>query len=621
MKPLKIFLYCLICGIASVFNTAQTEALSTQNDKVYVSVYPQYRQINNTKNFNVLVKFRLLNGWHIAWDNAGDAGTPTSFMWQSPHNNITVTRLNESVPEKFLYGGIVTQFGYSDEAYYLFNAVTRTNFEPNTELKLKINFVACKDFCEPNEQVFTIKLPPQGKQNILTPEWQGAIEQAQKTFPEQALNSAYAENKNGIVNIIFPNADYAKAAEPLYFIPYRQNIINAAGEQQILFKNNRLEVKADAEDEHLIPQKLLLIYGNKAVKYNVLPISLYHHGNNLYILLLAFLGGLILNFMPCVFPVLSLKAFSLAKSSTGSKHIKSAVLYLAGVMCCFAIIAATLYFLRLSGNEPGWGFQLQSPLFVGVMLIIFGILGLMMLDVIKWRDNSTFLSLINRLAGINSFLTGFFAVLIASPCTGPFMGAAIGYALLQPHTLYFPIFLSLGLGYALPFTLLEIFPATIKCILPKSGYWTSVLKKALAIPIFLTCLWLGWILYHQLKFHEPMPTNSIWQPYNHETVQQLIADGKPVFVDFTAKWCITCLMNEKTSLDTKNFALLAEQNNINLFKADWTNRDEQIGAVIKQYGRSGVPLYVYYPPDNQNLVILPQILTPNIIRQILNGEN
>lgn len=620
MKALKIFLYIIICGITLAFNAANAETLSAQNDKVAVSIYTQYRQINDVKNFSVLIKFQLLNGWHIAWDNAGDAGTPTKFSWQAP-KDISIARLNESVPEKFLYGGILTQFGYGGKAYYLFNVKTSTDFTSDTELKLKINFVACKDFCEPYEPEFTINLPPHGKQNILNSEWRGALEQAQKTFPEQAVNTAYAQNKNGVVKIIFPDADFVKNAVSVYFVPYRQNIAAADSEQLISFNNNRLEIQVEAEDEYLIPQKGLLIYDGKAIKYNVLPMNLYHQSNNLYILLLAFLGGLILNFMPCVFPILSLKAVSLAKSAAGSKHFKNGLLYLSGVMCCFTIIAALLHFLRLSGNELGWGFQLQSPIFVGIMLVIFSVLGLMMLDVIKWRDNSAFLNTLTRLSGINSFLTGFFAVLIASPCTGPFMGAAIGYAMLQPQQLYFPIFLSLGLGYALPFTLLEIYPSAVRRILPKSGYWTMALKKILAIPMFLTCLWLGWILYYQLKAFEPEQTSSVWLQYDAQTVQNLIDGGEPVFIDFTAKWCITCLMNEKTSLNTKNFETLARQHNINLFKADWTNRDEQIAAVIKQYGRSGVPLYVYYPPHKQRPVILPQILTPNIIRQHLNSQN
>ena len=620
MKALKFFLYVLIYGIALAFNAATAETLSAQTDKVTINVYPQYRQINEAKIFNVLIKFQLLNGWHIAWDNAGDAGTPTSFIWQTP-NNVTVMRLNESSPEKFLYGGILTQFGYGDKAYYLFNVNTHTNFTPDTKLKLKISFVACKDVCKPYELEFTIKLPLQGKQNILNSEWRDVIEQAQKTFPEQIATPAYAENKNGVIRIIFPNADLVEDAAPFYFIPYRQNIIAANNEQSISFSNNRLEIKTEAEDEHLIPQKGLLIYGTKAVKYNVLPMNLYHQSDNLYILLLAFLGGLILNFMPCVFPILSLKAVSLAKSAAGGKHLRNGILYLSGVLCCFAGIAAILYLLRYGGYEAGWGFQLQSPIFVGIMLVIFGILGLMMLDAIKWKDNSAFLNTLNRLSGINSFLTGFFAVLIASPCTGPFMGAAIGYALLQPQAYYFPIFLSLGLGYALPLTLLEIFPNFTKRILPKSGYWTIVLKKILAIPMFLTCVWLGWILYHQIKTFTPEATNLLWRQYNPQIAQSLIDKGEPVFIDFTAKWCITCLMNEKTSLDTKNFEALARMHNINLFKADWTNRDAQIAAVIKQYGRSGVPLYVYYPPHNQAPVILPQILTPAILHKTLNSQN
>lgn len=620
MIQLKNFARCLIFVFALGFNAVSAAPVQWQNDKIAISIYSQYQQMADAQNFNILVKFKLLNGWHIAWDNAGDAGTPTQFAWQAL-TNIKIERIAETVPKKFLYGGILTQFGYSNEAYYLFKLSADKKFVFEQPLNLKISFTSCKDFCEPHEQEFTINLPPHGEQNILNSEWQRLIKQAQKTFPIKAETPAYAENKNGFIKIVFPDAGFATASSPLYFIPYRQNIIVNDAAQQTLFNNKRLEIKVNAEDEYLIPQKGLLIYGNKAASYNILPLQLYHGGGNLHILLLAFLGGLILNFMPCVFPILSLKALAVAKSASRASHVANGILYAGGVLCCFTIVAALLYFLRLGGNELGWGFQLQSPLFVGVMLAVFVILGLMMLDVVKWRDNSAFLNLLNKWSGINSFLTGFFAVLIASPCTGPFMGAAVGYALLQPQAHYFAIFLSLGLGYALPFTLLEIFPNILKHILPKSGHWTTVLKKILALPILLTAVWLGWILYHQLKTADTEQVNSVWMPYNHEQAQQLIADGKPVFIDFTAKWCITCLMNEKTSLDTENFAALAKQKNINLFKADWTNRNEQIGAVIKQYGRSGVPLYVYYPPHKQNLVILPQILTPGILRQTLDDQD
>lgn len=617
MKLIKFFLYSAVICLTFGLNKAVAGDLSFKTDKVEVNVYPQYQQIADVKNFNILVEFKMLNGWHIAWDNAGDAGTPTQFAWQSSPK-LTISRITETAPKKFLYAGILTQYGYDDKAYYLF----KVNNSSYRELKLKINWVACKDFCEPAEKEFIIPAPEIGSENVLTSNWKMLYKQAQKTFTERSSTPAYAENKNGFITIIFPYYKFAAEKSEPYFIPYRQEVFASDAEQTVSAQNNGLEIKVKAESEYLIPQKGVLMHADHAINYTVLPLSMYHKYAVLHILLLAFLGGLVLNFMPCVFPILSLKALSLAKNSYGKKQLKNGILYFSGVLCCFTLIAAILYFLRLSGEEAGWGFQLQSPIFIGIMLAVFCLLGLMMLDVIKWHENSALLTFAHRLSGINSFLTGFFAVLIASPCTGPFMGAAIGYAVLQPKAFYFPIFLSLGIGYALPFTLLEIFPAVIKPLLPKSGYWTAVLKKILALPVFLTCIWLGWILYHQLANYETKQAdNSVWQPYNTESIRQLITDGQPVFIDFTAKWCITCLMNEKTSLNTESFELWAQKNNISLFKADWTNRNEELATVIKQYGRSGVPLYVYYPPYQKEFVILPQILTLGILKQYLNGEN
>ena len=240
----------------------------------------------------------------------------------------------------------------------------------------------------------------------------------------------------------------------------------------------------------------------------------------------------------------------------------------------------------------------------------------MLFDIIK--INPTLLNWLNRKSSLNSFISGFFAVLVASPCTGPFLGAVLGYTLTQSPSLYFLIFVSLGIGYALPFTLLEIFPQTVAKIMPKSGNWMNKLKYILSIPLFLTLIWLGWILFNQLKNSSINDETSAFEPYNENQIISLINSGKPVFIEYTAKWCLTCLLNEKTVLNTKKFQQLAQQNDIHLFKADWTEQDDTIGQSIKSYSRNSVPLYVYYPPNNQNYVLLPQILNFDIVKSVLN---
>lgn len=341
--------------------------------------------------------------------------------------------------------------------------------------------------------------------------------------------------------------------------------------------------------------------------------------NFVLVLLMAFAGGIILNFMPCIFPILTIKVISLAHNAYHKKISRAkAGMYVLGVFCCFMIVATILYILRLQGDEIGWGFQLQSPIFVGVMILIFFLIFLMLMDILVAPSFSRFARLTVKGAIWNSFLTGFLSVLIASPCTAPFMGIAIGYTLSSPIYIYYPIFISLSLGYAVPFALAELFPKAIRKVLPKPGRWMDILKKIFAIPVFLTCVWLGWILYNQLNHHaliEEFQSNN-WQEYDAVKISKLVAENKPVLIDFTAKWCVTCLVNKRMVLDTDEFQKYAKEKGITLFRADWTNRDEKISSALEFYGRNSIPLYVFYNGKNQEYVILPQLLTKSVMQQM-----
>lgn len=354
-----------------------------------------------------------------------------------------------------------------------------------------------------------------------------------------------------------------------------------------------------------------LISGAQKTFADDLPASPIHDISFLSVVIFAFFAGILLNFMPCIFPILSIKALYLAHNSKSAEHkhrYASALMYFGGVMLSFLLIAAALYILRSKGEQIGWGFQLQSPWFVGTMLALFFVIFLMFLDITKVPQVS-----LGRFSGKSSFLTGFFAVLIASPCSGPFMGMAVGYALLQPPYLYYPIFAALAAGYALPFSLADIFPSAIAKILPKSGKWLLRLKQILSVPILLTCFWLAWVLYAQLA--DNYTKNSIWQPYDEAKIETLVNQRKPVFINFTAKWCLTCLLNEKSTLSSKEFADLAKAKQIALFKADWTNKNPAISRGLGKFDRASVPLYVYYNNAGE-ATILPQILTPSIIKSV-----
>lgn len=344
--------------------------------------------------------------------------------------------------------------------------------------------------------------------------------------------------------------------------------------------------------------------------------------NLLLIMIMAFTGGVILNFMPCIFPILTIKAISLVQGSIRPKEMRQeALLYMLGVVLSFLITAGILLLLRLQGEQVGWGFQLQSPLFVGVMLAIFIVVFLLLMDWIHLPP--LFADKLGRVTAskkkVSAFLTGFFAVLIASPCTAPFMGIAVGYTLTQPPYVYFPVFTALALGYALPFALVGFFPKTIHRILPRPGKWMAILKKIFAVPVFLTCLWLVWVLHSQLVIRNASSAGTmVWEAYNKAKVEKLVADGHPVFVDFTAKWCITCLANETLVLHSPEFEKLAQSKKMLLFKADWTNDDPEITEALAAFGRNSVPLYVYYSGKDSGYVILPQLLTYKQVETYIN---
>ncbi len=569
------------------------EAKALENEKLSLELYTK----KSIEGLDVLFKFTLKNGWHISWQNPGDAGVPTQFSFK----NANVLFEQSSAPEKFIYQDIITQYGFSSKAYYYFKL---SDLKDNPQVK--VSWTACKDECEPDEAVFD--LPSE-----TAPLFEQNFQKAQKTFPKIFEKPVSAQIKNN--KLALNVKDFPFDIE--YFIPSESGILSADAHYFLTVKTgnekNLIKDKFIIETlKNKIPTAGLFITPN-----GVYQITLSQPEPNIFfLLLLAFLGGIVLNLMPCVFPVLSLKAISVAHNTkTSNKHFLSALSYTSGVVCSFLLIAGLLFALKAGGAALGWGFQLQSPVFVFVMIVLFVLILLFLFDFIPF--NIPFLNTFSKLSSLNSFLTGFFAVLIASPCTGPFMVAAVGYALFESPKIYFPIFLALGLGYAFPFATLEMFPNVIRRFMPKPGKWMQTVKYILSVPIFLTVFWLSWVLYHQLNNR---PGADLWQPYSQKILDEALDNGDAVFIDFTAKWCLTCLLNERTVLSSESFINAAKENEIRLLKADWTNRDEEIFKALKSYGRSSVPLYVFYPEDDENHIILPQILTLKSVLSALKIE-
>lgn len=385
-----------------------------------------------------------------------------------------------------------------------------------------------------------------------------------------------------------------------------------------------------------------------------------------YILLLAILGGAVLNLMPCVFPVLSIKALSLASASQSphQQHMHGWV-YTLGVVISFVAIAAAMLAIRAGGQAVGWGFQLQSPVFVSFLAYLFFVMGLSLSGLIDFGTRFMGLgqSLVSGSGMRSSFFTGVLAAVVASPCTAPLMGTALGYAMTQPAAVALLVFGALGFGMALPFLLISYIPDLTRR-LPAPGAWMESLKQLMAFPLYLAAIWLLWILGHQVssdavamlsvggvliafalwlarlpissmlsryirgaavmsltivacaipfKAQSPAPQDH-WEPYSPDRLTELRSEGKPVLVNLTADWCITCLANEKIALDTQEVNTALAIHDIYTLKGDWTNYNPEITKLLNSYGRNGVPLYLVFPPrKDADAEILPQLLTQDIV--------
>ncbi len=633
MQKIISFLGCFF-SLAALILPGQSFALDNvaQTDKVKVEVLPAFSAIESGQPLDILVKVTPQNGWHIYWDNPGDAGLPTTIVWNLP-KHATMTELGHSAPKKYDADGLVL-YGYGNSAYWKYR-LSLNNWD-NVRLKAKVSWLACREECVPETVLLNFKLPVVAKRHHIHPDnfWQNEALKAENSFPSLWKGASFYEIRNNQL-LLRLNAGFKNLfdkAQNVWFVPYQRDVIDNVAKpylgQDDEGNYSLLIPVIDVPDKDISglllieksnTQKVYEIHPMKASGLRTLPPINEMQQSLLGILVMAFIGGIILNFMPCIFPILSIKAIALVQGAYNKRRARiEAVFYVLGVVVCFVVMASILIALRLQGEHIGWGFQLQSPAFVACMIVIFFIVFLMLLDLVNLKN--PFANRVGRISfakqKVNAFFTGLFAVLIASPCTAPFMGIAIGYTLSKPIYIYYPIFVALSLGYALPFALIAFFPRVLLRILPKPGKWMSVLKKIFAIPVLLTCFWLSWVLWHLLGNENVVENNLKWMPYEPQAISSALQKNQPVFVDFTAKWCITCLANEKIALDSPEFIKMVNQKGIKLFKADWTNKSPEIADALAQYGRNSVPLYVYYP-NSGDYVILPQLLTAGILEEYL----
>jgi thiol:disulfide interchange protein len=615
-------------------------------------------------------------GWHGYWKNPGDAGLDTRLDWKLPQG-VTAGELRYPVPTRLMVAGIMN-YVYKGSYTQLVTLKVPAGLKPGTALPITVraDYLVCTDeVCVPETENLSINLIV--GDGAISAERRTRFDEWRRAFPKPLGSEGRFTVADGILRVAIPYPASAPLGADAYFFLLTLEAMNYSAPQKLTRDGDSVVVEVKAGTK--TPTKLegvLSVGSGQGFALTAVPGSVAESPAGggaidwtaaLVALGGALLGGLILNIMPCVFPILSLKALSLAKSGTSEGHARAeALAYTAGVVLVVLALGGGMLGLRAAGASVGWAFQLtDARVILFLLLLVLGIAlnlaGLFELMTPRFAG---------KLAGGGSggaFMTGALAAFIATPCTGPFMGAALGAALVLPWYVASLIFLGLGLGLALPFLLLGFVPA-LRRLLPKPGAWMDTFRKILSIPMFLTAIALAWVL-GGLKGVNGMAVGlivalalavvlwalgrrqargagngaawiaaaavtaaGVWavamidkpaaaaeakaagaEPFNEARLAALRAEGRPVFAYFTADWCVTCKVNEKTAIETDPVNKAFSDNNVAVLVGDWTDGDPALGRFIERHNRAGVPLYLWYPKGSSEPKVLPQVLTQGML--------
>lgn len=568
------------------------------------------------------VRFTIPDGWHIYWENPGDSGIPTTLQWAG----ITAGELHWPAPYRQPMGDLVN-YGYSREVI-LQVPLKALPAASGYAVEVKAEWLVCHDICIPESAVLKGTIP--GTSTEAADALRKAREAAPVDFPGKA---SFAADDEKIQLTLTPNGawDVPQRAE---FIPLEDGVMKNNALPEIARAGNSITLtiaRGNAELPNRWNGVVWLHWNGKEpvayairAKHGMAPIATPSPTVPLLLVLgLAFVGGLLLNIMPCVLPILSLKALALVKKADAAPHAArmQGIAYTLGVALSFVLIAAIMLGLKASGEAVGWGFQLQSPGTVAILGILMLLVSLNLFGLFHLPPMlGHFMVAHEGMRG--TFLTGVLAVAVATPCTAPFMATAIGATLTLPPFAAILVFAAMGFGMASPFLLISQWPAARR-LLPKPGAWMHRFRQILALPMLATAAWLFYVLV-QLLYPTPMREDAGYRlikpvAYSETSLAELRAQGMPVFVDATAAWCLTCKVNERVALKPERTQRFFADNGITLMIADWTARDASIAGYLATFGRNGVPLYVYYPPGKPP-VILPQVLSPSVVIDTLSGN-
>tara|TARA_B100001559_G_scaffold121722_1_gene102360 strand:- start:588 stop:2600 length:2013 start_codon:yes stop_codon:yes gene_type:complete len=670
MARLRIYPIILFLSLTLLSSEAFLENKYVASNSSF-EIIPEKNVIDNESEIILIVRFNLDKNWHTYWINPGDSGDPASFNWDLP-DGFNISQPIWPTPELIPYPPLTT-FGYTDELKLLFKLSLPKQVDAINKISVTSKWLVCADVCIPQEGKVNFILSKESGNDFLTQNI--LINDVRSSIPIAIKQKVSSKIEGGILTLNL--SDFDSNLKDAYFFPFEKNNIDYSINQKLdkTFDGIKLNISLLEKNKasSLSGGVLKTNVGNYEIELDSNFINTESTFNPEFLslsaaILFSLIGGLLLNLMPCVFPVISLKILNFVNHSENKTQTSlHGFAFSSGSILMFVLIGLSVVLLKGLGMDIGWGYQLQSPLVVSLLIFLFIFLaGFFLLNV---NFLNSLLSLgsagISTPSYMNSFGTGFLAVIVATPCTAPFMGSALGFAILQPGFSSFLIFLSLGIGFALPYILLSIFPNMLS-LLPKPGAWMETFKQFMAFPMILTALWLVWVLssqidsfqlvlvllgislivffywLNQLKisskiglqfrnfiylaillslfFTLPMQRASLQKESNSFSDEELtmrLAEG-PVFLNFTADWCITCKVNERVALKTKETLRFFEKKNIFYLEADWTNKNELIAKKLASFGRSSIPLYIYYPDEKSVPIILPEILTESVIKDYIN---
>ncbi len=641
--------------------------------------------------------------WHTYWKNPGDSGLPITVQWTLPEG-ISAGEIAWPLPKKIPIGNLAN-YGFDGTVLLPVPLTISQDFKPGLtnneiEVKLKANWLVCRKECIPEEGEFALKVPVKGSMAANSV----AFNKAFDAKPKPVLGSTGILPDSSVlidghvIKLTVQGLPLALRGKTLEFFPETPEVIETAAQWTQSWSGGVWSAQVPLSQQRgnspdVMPVVLaadgqgyraeLKVLGNwpkvsasvLGSPESVLPAAAPAKASlSLWAALLgALLGGMILNLMPCVFPVLAIKVISFTRHANDRRgHRISGMAYSAGVVISFLALGALMLGLRSAGEQLGWGFQLQSPAVVAALAVLFAVMGLNLAGLFEFGQflPSRLSTLEARNPSVNAFLSGVLAVAVASPCTAPFMGASLGLALSLPALQALLVFASIGLGMALPYLAASFIPAVARW-LPRPGVWMDTFRRAMAFPMFATVVWLVWVLGQQTGIDgagallallvamsgvlwslglrgrsrwlltgitlvvlalmlaalgrnvtRPVDVGSAtasserWQPWAPGRVEQVLATGVPVFVDFTAAWCVTCQYNKKTTLVNADVLSDLTAKKVALLRADWTRRDPAITSALAQLGRNGVPVYVLYQAGKTPLV-MSEILTVQELRTAL----